>query len=463
MARPASRGTGRDLRRPGSGAGVDTMKAAGVLLCLSAVAALAASLAAKGTTSASATDAGSLGGAFMVLLFGAALFQGVNAVRIFVLLCTGLGALGAVAAIALLSSARELQLVLVAVLLSCLGYVVLLLEKQASRLRAAVGIVFVALGALGSLGAQVWLSGLERRAFARELRPQITGEREYTDSASGLSLKAPAGWSLMSREGELFRGVPAKLKLADPEAGTVAFINDEPKPPGLLSLDHYLDRVLELQKEAGLEPAQRERRDTAVGKAPARRMSLGWSYERRPYSGFVTVWEDGPRVFTLFGAAVGSWSGSTEQRFRVLEDALRFAAPVETALSEAQARLTRECPVFTADAVRMIGRRIAPASPPEAYFRTGWSWALRGQGQLDASAASELRELMAGVFSRMAGPERSRFAAYSERLRSGGATTGAEDAAAMGILGRAAAALPGESLERLRTRVDASLTVGGLM
>ncbi len=439
------------------------MKVAGVLLCLSAVVALGASLSAKGSAGASAADAGSLGGAFMVLLFGAALFQGVNAVRVFVLLCTGLGALGAVAAIALLSSARELQLVIGAVLLSCVGYLVLLLERQASRLRAVLGTGFVALGALGSLGAQLWLSGLERRAFARELGPQLTSQREYADSASGLSLKTPAGWSLMSPEGELFRGVPAKVKLADAEAGTVAFINDEPKPPGLLSLDHYLDRVLEVQKEAGLEPKQRERRDTAVGKAPARRMSLGWTYERRPYSGFVSVWEDGPRVFTLFGAAVGGWSQGSEQRFRALEDSLRFAAPVETALSAVQNRLTRECPVFTADAVRMIGRRIPPASPPELYFRTGWSWALRGQSQLDAGAAAELRDLMGAVFSRMAGPERSRFADYSERLRSGRATTGIEDAAAMSILGRAAGALPGESLERLRTRVDASLTVGGLL
>ncbi|MGE5126401.1 MAG: hypothetical protein ACM3PV_08920, partial [Betaproteobacteria bacterium] len=214
---------------------------------------------------------------------------------------------------------------------------------------------------------------------------------------------------------------------------------------------------------SGLEPRQKERRDTAVGRAPARRMSLAWTSGGHPYSGFVSVWEDGPRVFTLFGAAIGAWSERTEDRFRALEDALRFSAPVETALSDAQSRLTRECPVFTADAVRMVGRRIPPSSPPEVYFRTGWSWALRGQGQLDAGAAAELRDLMSSVFSRMSGAERGRFADYSERLRSGRATTAAEDAAAMGILGRAARALPDDSLERLRTRVDASLTVGGLM
>jgi hypothetical protein len=463
MARPSPRGPGRPVRAVASDEGVSTMKVAGVLLCLSAVAALVVPFATRGSGAAPAADAGSLGGAFMVLLFGAALFQGVNAVRIFVLLCTGLGALAAVVAIALLNSMRELQLVLGTVLLSCAGYLVLLLEKQAPRARAVAGTLLVVAGALGSLGAQVWLSGFERRAFARELRPLLADQGEYSDSTSGLSLKAPAGWSLMKGDAELFKGVPAKVRLADPDAGTVAFIDDEPKPPGLLSLDHYLDSVLSAQSAAGLEPKQKDRRDTAVGKAPARRMSVTWTSGGRPYSGFVSVWEDGPRVFTLSGAAVGGWSERTEERFRALEDALRFSAPVETALSEAQGRLIRQCPVFTADAVRMIGRRIPPTSPPEIYFRTGWSWALRGQSQVDAGAAAELRDLMRIVFSRMSGAERSRFADYSERLRSGRATSAAEDTAAMAILGRAAAALPGESLERLRTRVDASLTVGGLM
>jgi hypothetical protein len=446
-----------------SGESVDTMKVAGVLLCVSAIVALVATFVAQDSAAAAEGRAGSLGGAFMVLLFGAALYQGVGAVRVFMLFCAGLGALAAVVAIALLGSARDAQLVLGALLLSCVGYLVLLLEKQASRARVVAGVGLVLAGAVGSLGAGLWLSGLERRAFGRELRPLLADERDYADDASGLSLTAPAGWSLMRRDAELFQGVPAKVKLADPDAGTVVFINDEPKPLGLLSLDHYLDRVLEAQKEGGLEPKQKDRRDTAVGKAPARRMSLSWTYENRPYGGFVSVWEDGPRVFTLFGAAVGGWSERVEERFRALESALRFSAPVETALSQAQSRLTRECPLFSADAVRMMGRRIPPASPTEAYFRTGWSWALRGQRELDPTAAAELRDLMGSVFSRMPGAERARFAAYGERLRSGGATTAAEDAAAMGILGRAAGALPRESLERLRARVDSALTVGGLM
>jgi hypothetical protein len=70
---------------------------------------------------------------------------------------------------------------------------------------------------------------------------------------------------------------------------------------------------------------------------------------------------------------------------------------------------------------------------------------------------------MGTVISQMSANERNRFGTYTERLRNGTATTAADDLAAMGILGRAAATLPSESLERLRSRVDASLTFGGLI
>jgi hypothetical protein len=175
------------------------------------------------------------------------------------------------------------------------------------------------------------------------------------------------------------------------------------------------------------------------------------------------VWLDGPQVFTLFGAAVGGLSSATEARFQALEGSLRFSAPVETALAGAERALTLRCPVFSAEAVRIIGRRIPPASPVEAYFKTGWILAIRGQGQVNPAAATELRDQMGAVFAHMPAPDRARFAAYGERLRSGGATTPAEDGAAMRIVGAAAAALPAETLGRLQLAVETALTVGGVI
>jgi len=464
MARgPSPRPQGRASRGAAASGGIDTMKVTGVLFCLSAVTSLVVPFVQKEAFGSTSEGAAGMGGSAMVLLLGAALFQGVGAVRTFVLVCAGLCGLASIAAIALLNSARELQVLFATLLVICVGYLVLLLEKQASLARVIVGVGLVLVGAVSSFAAPQWLHGFARRAFAAELRPLLSDEREYSDPKSGLSVKAPAGWGFLRPDAGIFATVPAKVKLADPDSGTVVFINDEPKGLDFVSLDHALDRVLENQRQNGLEPTQHERRDATVGKATARRMAMGWKHDGRPFSGFVSVWLDGPQVFTLFGAAVGAGGSATEASFRNLEAALVFSAPVETALAGAEKSLTLECPLFTADAVRMIGRKIPPASPVEAYFRTGWTWAIRGQAEVDPARAAELRELMGAVFSRMADADRARFAAYGERLRSAVPTTAAEDLSAMRILGKAAAALPAETLARLRTSVDTAVTVGGLL
>jgi hypothetical protein len=146
-----------------------------------------------------------------------------------------------------------------------------------------------------------------------------------------------------------------------------------------------------------------------------------------------------------------------------LEGALSFTAPVETALSEAQARLTAECPIFTPAAVRTIGGKIPPDSAAEVYFRTAWSWAVKGQGQLDAAAVAELGQLMGEVFSAMPEGERRRFGAYTEKVRGGRRTSRAEDAAAMRALGRAAGKLSPGSLGRLQILTETALSVGALL
>ena len=49
---------------------------------------------------------------------------------------------------------------------------------------------------------------------------------------------------ILRDDAELYQGVPSKVKLANPDAGTVAFVHYDQRRPGLLTLDHYLDAVL---------------------------------------------------------------------------------------------------------------------------------------------------------------------------------------------------------------------------
>jgi hypothetical protein len=439
------------------------MKVAGVLFCISAVISAVVAVASRDPGQSATSQAGALGAAFFVLVLGLGLIQGVGAVRIFVLACAAVGCLGLIALAAVLHSVREMQVLALAGLLSAVGYFGLLLQKEASRARVAVSVGLILVGAAGSLAAQFWLSGLTQRAFGEELRKVASPQRQYADPTAGLSIEVPDDWVILRDDAELYRGVPSKVTLANPDAGTVAFINYEQRRPGLVTLDHYLDAVLAGLNESGLEAEQSGRSDVTVGKASARRMALTWKEEGHSISGFFSIWLDGDRIFMFIGAVPGRWTPSAEERFASLEGALRFTAPIETALTDAEARLTTECPMFTATSVRTIARRISPGSATEAYFKVGWAWALRGQGQLDAAAAAELGRLMSEVFAGMSQADRTRFGAYSEKLRAGRGTTRNEDVSAMRILGRAAGALPPASLAQLQGLTDAALTVGGLM
>jgi len=105
MARgPSPRPQARPARAAAS-AGIDTMKVTGVLFCLSAVASLVVPFVQREAFGSASEGAGSIGGAALVLLLGAALFQGVGGVRTFVLFCAGLGALASIAAMRILGKA----------------------------------------------------------------------------------------------------------------------------------------------------------------------------------------------------------------------------------------------------------------------------------------------------------------------------------------------------------------------
>jgi hypothetical protein len=345
---------------------------------------------------------------------------------------------------------------------AAVGYVALLLSKEATKARVVVSVGLIVAGAAASLGAQHWLEGYGERAFAEELRKAATDQREYDNAVAGLSVTLPEGWTILRDDAEIYSEVPSQVTFADPDAAAVAFLNYERKGPGLLTLDHYLDAVLESLNGSGLEATQTERTDIAVGSAPARRMSLTFKEEGHPMGGFVTSWLDGERIFMFIGVSAGGLTAAAEERFAVLEGALRFTAPIETALSDAAARLTAECSVFTPSSVRTIARRISPDSSTEAYFKVGWSWAQRGQGLLDAEAQAQLGQLMTDVFAAMSPADRTTFADYSVKMRAGQQTSRGEDGAAMRILGRAVGTLPPTSLARLQTLVDAALTGGGL-
>jgi hypothetical protein len=439
------------------------MKVAGVLFCISAVISVVLTVVTRDPSVPLSAQTGAFGSAFFVLILGLGLIQGVNGVRIFILGAAAVASLAAIGLAAVFHSIREFQVLALAIVLTAVGYFALLLQREASKARVAVSVILIVAGVAATVAAQIYVAGFARHAFGEELQKVASDQRRYSDPMVGISLDVPEDWVILRDDAELYEGVPSKVTLANPDAGTVAFVHYDQRRPGLLTLDHYLDAVLSGLNEAGLEAQQTGRSDVTVGKADARRMDLTWTEEGQRNSGFFSVWLDGDRIFMFIGAVPGPWTSSADEQFAALGKALEFTAPVETALTDAETRLTTECPIFTATSVRTLARRISPGSATENYFKVGWLWALKGQGALDAGAQAELGQLIGEVYSAMSQGDRTRFGAYSEKLRAGRRTTQNEDVAAMHILGRAAGTLPPASLARLQGLTDAALTAGGLM
>jgi len=449
-------------RRPAPAAEVDTMKVAGMLLCLSAVVSVVMSVVAR-TEAPTRELVSAYGGAVFALLLGLGLIMGKSWVRILFLLIMGFATIGLLAIGWVLRSFREVQAMALAVLILAVGYFVLLFRKEGSRTRATVGAALVVVGMASTVATEIWMMDFGKRIFGDALRRAASDQPEYDDPEAGLSIKPPAGWVILRRDAELYRNVPSRVTLAQPDAGAVAFINQVEKPLGLANLDQYLDGFLANVRNGGIDAEQTDRSDTTVGPTAARRMALTWAEEGRRHSGFITAWIDGKRVFSLMGATLGPWTDAVDRQFAALEGALRFTAPVATALTDAEQRVTSVCPIFTAESVRMVARRIPAGSAAEDYFRVGWSWAIKGQAQLDAASVAELRELMGTLFAGMSASERQTFGTYSEKVRGGRRTGHDEDMKSMRILGEAARRMPAASLGRLQALTDAALTVGALL
>ena len=143
-------------RRPPAPSGVDTMKVAGILFCVSAALSAVGAITSR---ESGAALTGAFGGSFFILVLGLGLLQGVNAVRVFVLTSAGIVGLAAAVMVFVLNPMRELQVLALGTLLAALGYFALLLRKEASRSRVAVSVGMILLAAGASLAAGHWLEG----------------------------------------------------------------------------------------------------------------------------------------------------------------------------------------------------------------------------------------------------------------------------------------------------------------
>ncbi len=203
---------------------VNTMKLAGILMVVFAVLASLVGLSAAARGDSSDLPA-RLGSAFVVMVFGLGLVQGVNGVRVFLLVVAGLAIPGLLVLLALAKSAREVWMLVGAALLSATGYLLLLLEREAKRGLALTAASFVIIGSLAGLSAPLWLNSVARSTFSRELADAASSEGEYVHTGSGLWISPPADWVRVRSQSNFVAGTSANAAYANPKNHTITYLH----------------------------------------------------------------------------------------------------------------------------------------------------------------------------------------------------------------------------------------------
>jgi hypothetical protein len=320
------------------------------------------------------------------------------------------------------------------------------------RLAAVVAVPLLALYLAGPFVLPLLIGTAEQR----RVKSAAAADRRY--AGVGLTLEAPARWSLLKPDHGLFETPPGtRVTLAQPSANAFATVSSDSPSRAYPSLDAYLDRVFAARRavEPGLREVRRE--DSPAG----RRLVAARVENRTPVEEITTVWRSG---FTYYALTV--WAPEAGGRAAAGTDEIKGALQVDTRAAErlagAVAAVTAEVPLLTREtAERLIGQSEAQFLDPAEAFRRTYALAGAGVASLTPAEQREMGALSSELYARLPAGDRARFGRYLERVRGSRGSDPAEDLAMSRLVKAAFARLPPPRQKRLRevfTRaIDAAL------
>ena len=258
-------------------------------------------------------------------------------------------------------------------------------------------------------------------------RGWASADRRFTDDALGLTLDIPEGWVALKPGNPLVAApAEARLTLAQPRQGGFGYLVAEPAPRGVATADQYLDRVVGRRPaRAGLEAGQRS--NALLGSLAGRRLESTWLDAGVRQREIAVAGLDGWMGFALVAwmpEATAARPDGLDALARGLAArgllAVRLSAAVEAVVAGVP-HLSLPPPSSSCHRARRASS--SPTRPSAA--RSSPSPAL-----LPSLSKDETRELTALTTATYAGvpwADRSRLAAYVERVRKSATTRAEED------------------------------------
>jgi hypothetical protein len=296
----------------------------------------------------------------------------------------------------------------------------------------------------------------------KALRASAAPERRFEDPDAGVALDIPDGWIIVRPGTDAVAAPPsARVLVAEPSALTVGYISSESPERPYATLDAFLDRLVQDRQKTQASYEVQARGDASAGPFAARVASASWKAGEDGFSERIAVWKE---AWTYFGLVTwtpqrreGRGGRATEALLRSFSSVGQVGQRVQQALQ----RVIADVPHLSARAAEtLMGRSAAGVLEPPEVFRRSWDLGSRGLGALNRTESRELSNLIAAVYARVSGRDRSRLAAYVARVRARESTPVAEDQEMCALMKSAVDKLPALQRERLQILFDKALAAG---
>jgi hypothetical protein len=323
---------------------------------------------------------------------------------------------------------------------------------QPAARRRPQGLILGAAALLAIVGGVLAYSFLvPKERVGDRMREDALADRRFVDAEFGVKLELPEAWVLLSPQSTVFVAPEARARLAQPSVGALGALWIEALPPGVTTLDAFIDKVVDLRRALVSDYREMGRVEASVGGRPARRLQASWIEDGKEQRVTILATRDAWAYVALM-----AWGPSrvqtVQQDLEALGRGFQVSGILEAKVKAAADAIQAEVPELSRASLELILRdRLGSGGTAEEAADASVRAVSQGLPALTREEASELQQIYARVYDPMPEADRQRLAAWLRELRAGRKAAAPDEAVALRqMLKDALVAQPEEARQRLQ-------------
>ena len=250
-------------------------------------------------------------------------------------------------------------------------------------------------------GAAFWFLSptLEKERAGARTAAEALPERRFSDDGLGFALDLPEGWLLLRSDSTLFVAPQSRARFAHARASAQAALHFESIPPGVISLDAFIDSVVDLRRPLVSDYREVGRVEVAQGGRPARRLQASWLEHGAEQRVTVVATRDAWAYVALavWGPARGG--APVQDAIDALLRGLQLSGVLTSRLKAAADVVEPDLPELSRSSLELILRdRLGSGGAPDEAADAAVRAVSQGLAALSPAEAQELQQIYALVY-----------------------------------------------------------------